>query len=69
MLLGLHEGHERRIHAAELGPSLVDRYRADAQFTEEIGDRQAGLCPFERIDDLAVSPPDTRGVAPLRKLL
>ena len=33
---------------------LVERCRADAQFTAELGDCQVSLCSLERVDDLAV---------------
>ena len=50
----LHARHERCIHAAELGPPLVKRCRADAEFSAELWDRQTGFCSLECINDLAV---------------
>lgn len=50
----LHARHQGGVHAAELGTPLVERRRADAQLAAELGDRQAGFRPLERIDDLAV---------------
>src|SRR5690606_13604122 len=50
----LHASHERSVHAAKLGSPLVERCRADTQFTTELGDCQARLCSLECVDDLAV---------------
>ena len=46
-----HASHERCIH---LGPSLVERCRADTELSAELWDRQTGFCSLECINDLAV---------------
>ena len=50
----LHAGHQRGIHAAELGSPLVDRGVADAQLSAQFGHSQTGLRALERFNDLAV---------------
>src|SRR5436309_2662022 len=50
----LHAGHQRRIHAAELGAPLVEGCRTHAMFAAQLGDRGACLGLLEDGDDLAV---------------
>lgn len=51
----LHPHHQRRIHTAELAAPLVERRRADAVLTAQLGDRAAGLSLLENRQDLAVA--------------
>lgn len=53
VLQRLQSRHQRRIHAAELGASLVERGVADAAFTAQCGNRGATLGSLEDGDDLA----------------
>lgn len=50
----LHARHERRVHAAELGPPLVERGVADAVLAAQLRDRAAAFGLLEDGDDLAV---------------
>ena len=46
--------HQRGVHAAELGASLVEGRRADAMLTAQLRDWAAGFGLLEDSDDLAV---------------
>src|SRR5471032_1147953 len=50
----LHPGHQRGVHAAELGPPFVERGRAHAMLAAQFGDGGAGFSLFEDGDNLAV---------------
>ena len=49
-----HASHEGGIHAAELGPPLLERCRADTELPAQLWDRQASFCSLECINDLAL---------------
>lgn len=47
-------GHQRGIHAAELGAPLIERGRTDAMLTAQLWRRGSSLGLLEDGDDLAV---------------
>jgi hypothetical protein len=49
-----HAGHQRGVHAAELGKPFVERGIADAMFTTQLRDGRASLGLLEDRNDLAV---------------
>jgi hypothetical protein len=50
----LHAGHQRGIHAAELGAPLVELGVADAVLAAQLRNRRAALGLLEDGDDLAI---------------
>lgn len=50
----LHTGHERGIHAVELGAPLVERGVADAMFSAQLRGRRTAFGLLEDGDDLAI---------------
>lgn len=54
----LHPHDQRRIHTAELAAPLVERRRADAVLTAQLGDRASGLSLLENRQDLDVGEPE-----------
>src|SRR5699024_2808256 len=51
----LEAGHQRGIHAAELGSPLVERRTAHAVLAAQVGNRGAGLGLLEYGEDLVVA--------------
>ena len=50
----LHAGHQRGVHAAELGAPFVERGVADAVLAAQFRDWRAALGLLEEGDDLAI---------------